>query len=304
MSTRIPLYLSLAALALAGCAQKAADVTPATAPQTEAPATTETDAAAPAPTDAAGLLRAAVAGDHRSAEHKARDQYRHPVETLEFFGVKPDMTVVELWAGGGWYTEVLAPYLKDQGRLVATSYDPNGPEGEYMTKSGRKWKEFLASNADVYGKVETIIVKPPETIKLGEESGYADVVLTFRNTHGWVRNGYEGKIYEEAFRALKPGGVFGVVQHRDKPDAKDADVKKRAESGYVSESYIIAAVEKVGFKLEAKSEINANAKDTKDYKDGVWTLPPGFALKEQDKSKYEAIGESDRMTLKFVKPAT
>ena len=250
---------------------------------------------------AAAALRAALAGEHRAPENRARDVYRHPLETLLFFGLRPDMTVVELWpGGGGWFTEVLAPVLRERGKLITTNFDTSGPADAYGTKAGKKYQDKLAASPAVYDKVEVVTVKDPQTLTLAPD-GTVDLVVTFRNTHGWVEDGIEPAIYGAAFRALKSGGVLGVEQHRAKPGPV-ADAKKQAETGYLPEDWVIARVESFGFKLAGKSEVNANPKDTKDYAKGVWALPPALQNGETDKAKYQAIGESDRMTLKFIKP--
>jgi predicted methyltransferase len=265
---------------------------------------------------AAGTQHEALAGilsmPHRSDDNRARDAERHPVETLEFFGVQPTHTVVELWPGGGWYTEILAPYLKARGQLVVTAFDPNGPEEYYGTKQARTMQERFATQADVFGTPKIVTVPADVEIEGGKvkkvdakpfelaPEGTVDVVLTFRNSHGWYRNDHQELIYGAAFKALAPGGVFGVVQHRA---PEGADPKETAPEGYLPEETVIEAAKAVGFELVEKSEINANAKDTKDHPDGVWSLPPSLSGKDEDKDKYRAIGESDRMTLKFVKPS-
>jgi predicted methyltransferase len=245
----------------------------------------------PEPQDTDGKIKWAVAGQQRTDKEKARDQYRHPVETLEFFGLKDDMTVVELWPGGGWYTEILAPVLHDKGKLVVTTFDAKSENAkEYATK--------LASSDAIYGKVVQQPLTPPDNLVLGPD-GSADMVVTFRNYHGWIKDKMADKVVMAAFKVLKPGGVFGIEEHRANPgDTKN----KPSDTGYVEEAFLIEAVQMVGFKLDAKSEINANAKDTKDYPGGVWALPPVYRNKDVDHAKYEAIGESDRMTLRFVKP--
>ena len=254
----------------------------------------------PPKTDAAtaAAIDAALAGAHRSDANKARDVYRHPKETLTFFGLRRDMTVVELWPGsGGWYTEVLAPVLKDKGKLYAAHVDPvDAPQGG---RDGlKKYQANLAAHPDLYGKVTVTTlwnkgadIAPP---------GSADMVVTFRNIHNWMGRGWAPEAFAAAYKALKPGGVFGVEEHRGNP-AVPQDPK--AASGYVNEDYAIKMIEAAGFKLVDRSEINANPKDTKDYEKGVWTLPPNFTMGDVDRAKYAAIGESDRFTLKFIKPA-
>jgi predicted methyltransferase len=245
-------------------------------------------------------LRLAVASPARSAADAARDVHRHPAETLSFFGLRPDMHVLELWPGRGWYTEILGPVLKDAGRLSVTNADPNGPQDKYAYKMAREYADWLAANEARIGKVRVVQVDPPGQISLGEPNS-VDLALTFRNNHTWLNGGYQDAIYREVFRVLKPGGVLGVVQHRAPEGVSPAE---SAKSGYLPESAVIAAAEAAGFVLEAKSEINANPRDTKDYPKGVWTLPPSFAEGDKDRAKYAAIGESDRMTLRFVKPKT
>jgi predicted methyltransferase len=248
--------------------------------------------------DVAGALSAAANGSHRSAENIARNRYRHPVETLTFFGIRPAMTVVEIYpGGGGWYTEVLAPFLRDQGRLVAASYDTASPV-EYFRVNAAKYLDKLKARPDIYDRVEVIEFAPPAKASLGPD-GSADMVLTFRNVHNWIEAGNEAQVFTAMFRVLKPGGVLGLVEHRGNPDMVG---KAWAEKGYVAEAEVIRLAEVAGFKLAGKSEINANPKDTKDHPKGVWTLPPTLELGEQDRDKYLAIGESDRMTLRFVKP--
>lgn len=259
----------------------------------------EAETAKPVFTDLASVL----ASDHRG-DNAARDAARHPQETLEFFGIQPDMTVVELWPGGGWYTEILAPYLRDKGTLIATNWPADHERyGKYATR----FIEKINSAPEIFEGVQ--IVAAPGTAEdpfvLAPE-GTVDLVLTFRNSHGWFNNGQTEQIYGAAFAALKPGGVFGVVQHRA---AEGAKAKDTAKSGYLPQAQVIADAEAVGFELVEASEINANPKDTKDYPGGVWTLPPnlrgpekGQEQSEEDKAKHTAIGESDRMTLKFKKP--
>jgi predicted methyltransferase len=246
----------------------------------------------------AGALDQALAAPYRSAENRARDAYRHPRETLQFFGLRPDMTAVEVWPGGGWYTEILAPLLKDQGRLYAAHLDPASSEYARRTVDGFRAK--LAARPDLYDKVVvTALAAPPARSEIAP-AGSADMVVTFRNLHNWMMFGWQREAFAAIHAALKPGGVLGVVEHRADP-GRPQDPK--AASGYVPEQYAIELIESVGFRLVGRSEVNANPKDTKDYEKGVWTLPPTFAAGAKDRERYAAIGESDRFTLKFVKVA-
>lgn len=246
-------------------------------------------------------ISTALAGEWRSPENKARDQFRHPRQTLQFFGVSPEKTVVEITPGGGWYTEVLAPMLKDRGRYVAVLNDatklPNERSQAFYGKMNATLKTRIADNAAVFGTPTFVEIDPAAPV-LGE-SGSADTVLTFRNVHNWVMADQDAAMFEAFFEVLKPGGVLGVVEHRAQPDAELEKIKK---SGYLTEAYVINLALKAGFVLDARSEINANPKDTKDYPGGVWTLPPTLSQKDKDREKYLAIGESDRMTLRFKKP--
>jgi predicted methyltransferase len=243
-------------------------------------------------------LQTLIAGSHRSEADKARDKYRHPFETLTWFGIKDNMTVVEIWPGGGWYTDILAPFLKERGTYYAAAIDP-----ETASETGRanfqKYKEKLTAKPDLFSKVNVTVLDPPTKTDIAPE-GSADMVLTFRNVHNWIAREQAGTVFTAMYKALKPGGVLGIVEHRGKADAPQ---DPKAKSGYVREDEVIKLAEQAGFKLVDRSEINANPKDTKEYPEGVWTLPPVLRLKDVDKEKYLAIGESDRMTLKFVKPA-
>ena len=250
-------------------------------------------------------IAASLAGPARLDKEKARDAHRHPRETLEFLDLRGEMNVVELWAPDGYYTSILAPVLRDHGKLTVTFWDPAGDYAEKDPKARKRHMEaserFLArldQTPAVYGRVERIAMKPP-VFSFGPD-GAADLVVTFRNIHNWIPEGYEDAVFSAAFRALKPGGTLGVEEHRGRPGMTAEQI---ADTGYVPEDLVIALATKAGFRLAARSEINANPKDTKDYPSGVWTLPPVFALKDVDHAKYEAIGESDRMTLRFVKPS-
>ncbi|EYF03072.1 Hypothetical protein CAP_6186 [Chondromyces apiculatus DSM 436] len=247
--------------------------------------------------DAKAALTAAMASPHRMPGNAARDQFRHPVETMVFFGLKPTMTVIEFGGGGGWYTELLAPVFAKKGKLMVTTSDWNGPEDVRSTLYGRRFKRFLDKSPDLTGKIEPIVIKDMNAPDLGHE-GQVDLVLAIREMHGWVNNKRLEKNLAAVHKALKKGGVFGVVAHRAKPDAAPEESSK---NGYLPEAWVIKQVEAAGFKLAGKSEVNANPKDTKDYADGVWALPPSLEGGDKDRDKFVAIGESDRMTLKFTK---
>ncbi|WP_322111100.1 MULTISPECIES: class I SAM-dependent methyltransferase [Thalassotalea] len=243
----------------------------------------------------ASALERAVMAKHRSDKNKARDEYRNPIETLNFFGFEPNMTVVEIAPGGGWYTEILAPALKEKGTLYGAHYPDTGGD-DYYSKSRRSLEKKLSGN-EVFSKVKLTNFTPKQPSELAP-AGTADLVLTFRNLHNWGEEGV-AQIFKDAFTALKSGGVLGVVEHR-MPDTQSWPEDKR--SGYFPEQLTVKLANEAGFTLAEKSEINANEKDTADHPKGVWTLPPSLRLGEEDKEKYLAIGESDRMTLKFVKP--
>jgi predicted methyltransferase len=238
-------------------------------------------------------LAAALAAPNRTPANLARDRYRHPAETLAFFGVDPTDTVVEIWPGGGWYTEILAPYLAERGVYYAATPAGRGTE---------RFQAFVAANPTAYGRVR-IATFPMAAGGTPVPPGTADVVLTFRNVHNWMGSESGESIAPEAFRQLyamlKPGGTLGVVDHR-LPES--ADSARERSSGYLKTSTVRSLAEGAGFRFAGSSEINANPKDTADWPQGVWTLPPTLRLKDQDREKYLAIGESDRMTLKFVKP--
>jgi predicted methyltransferase len=248
---------------------------------------------------ARAALTAAVGAKYRKPGNADRDKYRHPVETLTFLGLKPNMTVVEFAPGEGWYTELLAPTVAKKGKLFITNGDANGPADKRSTFYAQRVKLFLDRLPEAFGKVETITVDDA-TPALPGHDGDLDMILVFRELHGMV-NGKRLDTWLAAFnRALKVGGVLGIEQHRAKPDAV---AEKSSEDGYLPEKWVIEKIQAAGFKLAGKSEVNANKKDTKDYAEGVWTLPPSLQQGDKDRDKYVAIGESDRMTLKFVKTA-
>jgi predicted methyltransferase len=258
-------------------------------------------APAPAPEQSApqqAVLAEAIAAPIRTEANRARDLYRHPYETLAFFGVDTDDTVVEIWPGGGWYTEILAPYLASGGGTLYLAAPDWGRGG--ITK-------LQQANAAVYGGLR-LADFPVFDGKAAEiPAGSADVVLTFRNVHNWRmgyrrddKQDYSALAFQQIYAMLKPGGVLGIVDHRLPESASD---ERERNSGYIKVSTVRRLAEQAGFRLDASSEINANPKDTTEWPDGVWTLPPSLALKDQDRAKYLAIGESDRMTLRFVKPS-
>lgn len=237
-----------------------------------------------------------LAGDQRPEADRARDRYRHPKATLLFFGIRPEMSVLEVWPEPGWYTQVLAPLLADKGKYYAGVIAPD-PKSEYITRRLDGYRQTLAARPEIYGHVA--VVTFPLDGSDAVPPGSLDMVLTFRNIHNWMARDQAAAAFATMYRALKPGGVLGVTEHRGNP-AVPQDPK--AKSGYVNEDYAIKLIESVGFRLVASSQVNANPLDTKDYPQGVWTLPPTYRLGDKDRDKYAAIGESDRFTLKFVKP--
>jgi len=250
-------------------------------------------------TDAATLaaLDRVLAGDHRSTANRARDVHRHPKETLAFFGLRQDLTVMEVWPGGGWYTEVLAPVLRDRGRYIAASWDPK-TDSKYMQDGLKAFAEKLASRPDLYGKATVAALQHPNELRPVPD-GSVDMVLTFRNLHNWMAREAAEPMLAAMFRALKPGGILGIVEHRA---ADSVPQDPRAKSGYVRDDYAIALVEAAGFELIGKSDVNANPMDTKDHPQGVWSLPPTYREGDANRERYAAIGESDRFTLRFRKP--
>lgn len=307
------LLVSTLALALTAChgngdtrTEMAAGASPATTAsgfESESPTSERDDAT----TSASGFeaepahgtaLDLVLAGAHRSEANRHRDQYRHPRQTLEFFGVKPSMSVLEITPGGGWYSEILAPWLKDSGLFIAAIWDESLPGlPGYFKPLNQQLRDKMAAHPDLLGKAKLISIdaKAPDF----SAAGAVDAVVTFRNVHNWTEAGNDAAWFKAFFATLKPGGILGVVDHRAKPGTTLAAT---LESGYLTEDYVIGLATAAGFVLEEKSEINANPADTKDYEVGVWTLPPMLALKDKDRQKYLAIGESDRMTLRFRKP--
>jgi predicted methyltransferase len=283
----IQLALSVISVLMLGSAQ-AAPETPAQAAPQQTPAPSA---------DRAGKLQAAITHPGRTSANVARDRYRNPKATLDFFEVDPNDTVVEIWPGGGWYTEILAPYLTaGGGKLYAAAPD--------WGRSGLQ--KLQQADAKLYGSIEIIDFPAFDAAAKRVPDGTADVVLTFRNVHNWRmgyrrddKQDYSAEAFRQMFAMLKPGGILGIVDHR-LPDTADAE--RERTSGYIKTSTVRRLAEEAGFKLVASSEINANPRDTADWPEGVWTLPPVLTLKDQDREKYLAIGESDRMTLKFVKP--
>lgn len=286
--------VAVAALALSGCGKG------------EGAPGADTEASAGASTGKAGTLEWAVAGEWRPADQKARDVWRHPIETLTFFGVENDDTVVELFPGGGWYTGILGPYLKAGGGVLYAAM-PDPATSDYARENVEAFKAAFVDRPQNYGDVRITVASRDSAAGIAPD-GSADVVLTFRNVHNWMAGAYADKIFRDAYRALKPGGVLGVEEHR-LPSSEDQDLL--GASGYVQEGYVIQLAEAAGFVFEEASEINANPKDTKDHPLGVWMLPPNLRAPEPGTPEaegysaetYKAIGESDRMTLRFRKPA-
>jgi predicted methyltransferase len=244
----------------------------------------------------AEALTAILAGDQRTPEERARDVYRHPKETLLFFGIRPEMRVLEIWPEPGYYTAIIAPLLREKGVYYA-GVVPADPASSYRTKRLQEYRDRLAARPDVYSRV--VVVSFPADGGDVIQPGSLDMVVTFRNIHNWMSRGEATQTFAAMYRVLKPGGVLGVVEHRGNPAvAQDP----QAKSGYVNEEHAVKLIESQGFRLVAKSEVNANPRDTKDYEQGVWTLPPTYRLGDKDHDKYAAIGESDRFTLRFVKP--
>lgn len=250
-----------------------------------------------APVAADERLRAAVDDPARPAAESARDVHRNPYETLSFFGIRPDMTVIELSPSVGWYTEILGPYLRDEGQLIAAHWNMERENLPEFVVRGRAAYDKRIGDTERFGQVEIIPFEPPAITRLGEP-GSADMVLSFRNVHGYKRAGTFGAVLDASFEVLKSGGVLGLVGHR-LPEDREQDPEAR--SGYVHQSWVIEQAEAHGFRFVGASEVNANPLDTADHPSGVWSLPPGLRDGEETAEKFRAIGESDRFTLKFVK---
>lgn len=238
-------------------------------------------------------LSAIIAGEHRSESNKARDSYRHPLETLSFFGVEPHHTVVEIFPGNGWYSEILAPYVREQGKLIAAGYPRSAESSAMMQQMNSTYDSMLAAQPQIFDRVEVAELHPRQLSTLAAP-GTVDFILDFRNAHNWLNWGAENML--TAWRnALKDGGMVGIVDHRMEPDREPGN-------GYIHEKTLIDTMEEYGFEFVASSEINANPLDTKDHPGGVWNLPPNLRdVPAADRAKYLAIGESDRMTLLFRK---
>lgn len=244
-------------------------------------------------------LETVLADPQRNAENRARDVWRHPAETLRFFGLKPESKVVEIWPGAGWYAEILAPYLRESGQYIAAGFVTTGPDVP-------PWRIDLMTKLRATFQADPARYGTPAITELGipdswtaAPAGSADLVLTFRNVHNWLKGGFEQQMFKAFFDALAPGGVLGVVEHRARPGTS---LEKMKSSGYVTEALVIELAQAAGFKLDARAEINANPQDDTDHPKGVWTLPPSLRLGDKDRERYLAIGESDRMTLRFIKP--
>ena len=247
--------------------------------------------------DVEQIIDEALVADHRTPTYVERDQFRHPKETLLFFGLDPEQSVVEVTPGFGWYAEILAPILRDSGQYYYTSYTLHDDINPFFVKVEKAFKEKMSLNQDIYSKLNWIHFDPdqPEFAP----NGPVDMVLTFRNVHNWAKAGTAESMFSGFARALKPGGILGLVEHRAKPGTSLDD---QIRSGYMTVDYVVQMAEAAGFSLDASSEINANPKDTTDHPGGVWNLLPNLRnIADEDKEAISAIGESDRMTLRFVK---
>jgi predicted methyltransferase len=304
-----PLIAAACVLALAGCGREDSEAPTAPGAAAPPPAAVAPEQTASVPAESAqealaqppaANLDNILAGDWRDPANVARDIWRHPKETLAFLGVTADQQVLEVAPGRGWYTEILAPYLRAQGRYVGATSDPAAAPDErtrdYFTQQNAALRAKLAARPDVYGEPELREIDPARP-DFGAPGSF-DTVLTFRNVHNWLAAGQAEAMFKGFYEALKPGGVLGVVEHRAAGDVPPGD-----KSGYGGQDQVIGRAKAAGFELEASSEINANPADTKDHEAGVWSLPPALRLGDKDREKYLGIGESDRMTLRFRKPA-
>lgn len=275
-----------------------ADAEPAPTP-IHANSATEPVAEANKCSDRHARLHAAVDDSRRLLGNLVRDEYRHPVDILSFFELDPRQTVVEIWPSGGWWTEILAPYLRDCGQYIAAGYalDAKRTPGWRKRIQG-DYNSWLASHADRFDQIQVTSLSIPERPEIAP-AGSADRVLTFRNVHNWMNGDYAPAVFESMFAALKPGGMMGLVEHRANPGTS---LEQMLQSGYITEAMVVEMAVNAGFELVSRSEINANPKDTKNHPQGVWSLPPSFRGGEDTRDKYQAIGESDRMTLLFRKP--
>ncbi len=298
------LALSLLALSLAACTTTSPDGASASASSSASASASDSSSdssssSASSEASAEASLAAAIAGDWRDPKNSARDVHRHPQQTLAFFGVEADDTVIEITPGGGWYAEILTPWLRADGHYVAAVWDDAiAGQPKYRYDLNKTLRAKFAGNAAVYGAPD-VRVFDPEAPVFGP-AGSADVVLTFRNAHNWVADGNADAYFKAFFDVLHPGGILGVADHRAKPGT---DLKTMQDSGYLTEALVLQLAQDAGFALEAQSDINANPRDTADHPNGVWTLPPSNQHEAADDAKYQAIGESDRMTLRFRKPA-
>ncbi|MFW5447977.1 MAG: class I SAM-dependent methyltransferase [Methylophagaceae bacterium] len=240
----------------------------------------------------------AVIAEHRSENNKARDIYRNPGKTLAFFGIQSDMSVVEIWPGKGWYTEIIEPLIKSgNGQFIAAGFPQNaGPE--WRQNMQKEYQQWLELSPEQYDQVKVVELGPPSYWQIAPNNS-VDAILTFRNVHNWLKGGYESEMFTAFYTALKPGGILGVTDHRA---LSGTDLETMKTSGYLTEKLVIELAKKAGFVLEAVSEINANSLDNTQHPKGVWTLPPTLRLGDEDREKYLTIGESDRMTLRFRKP--
>ncbi|WP_446810635.1 class I SAM-dependent methyltransferase [Methylomonas sp. 2BW1-5-20] len=283
---RIPIFIAVIAV-LAGCTSSDEGSPGKNAGSTQA--------------EPALVLETAVAGKWRDPANAARDKWRHPLQTLEFFGVNPRQTVIEITPGYGWYAEILAPLLRENGHYIAAVINPESAVKDntknYYAKQINALERKLHASPGIYGSPEIRLFD--EAKPAFGEPGSADAVLTFRNVHNWREAGSVVLMFKGFFDVLKPGGTLGLVEHRANGDVTDDDF-----SGYIGQNQLIAWAGAAGFVLQAASEINANPADSKDHEGGVWSLPPSYSLGSKDRDKYAAIGESDRMTLRFLKPET